>query len=162
MNLAFVFRFFDLQTTSPDLFQQDAVIMRNGSKFPSSKFPNFLKKFRKPNVRTFWKANELLSIEKMKFWISSMGHEDGTEHVSESSQDVSELDVCETTDIRWNALFGAKSMKSMSLFWSCAGIQRFIFIKFVYYGSSSKLIMTLKRQQRFRSTIIVTIYNELT
>ena len=38
LNLAFVFRFFDLH-----LFQQDAVIMRNGSKFP-----NFLNKFRKP------------------------------------------------------------------------------------------------------------------
>ena len=37
VNLAFVFRFFDLHTTSP---YQDAVIMRNGSKFPNFKFPN--------------------------------------------------------------------------------------------------------------------------
>ena len=51
----------DLHTTSPYLFQHDAVIMRNGSKFPNFKFP------RKPNVMTFRKANELLSIEKMKF-----------------------------------------------------------------------------------------------
>ena len=43
-NLAFVFRFFDLHTTGPYLFQQDAVIMRNGSKFPNFKFPNFLNK----------------------------------------------------------------------------------------------------------------------
>ena len=67
LNLAFVFRFFDLHTTSPYLFQQDAVIMRNGSKFPNFKFPNFLNKFRKPDVVTFRKANELLLIEKMKF-----------------------------------------------------------------------------------------------
>lgn len=41
--------------------------MRNGSKFPNFKFPNFLNKFNKPNVVTFRKANELLTIEKMKF-----------------------------------------------------------------------------------------------
>ena len=43
--------------------------MRNGSIFPNFKFPNFLNKFRKPNVVTFRTANELLtlSIEKMKF-----------------------------------------------------------------------------------------------
>ena len=67
LNLAFVLRFFDLHTTSPYLFQQDAVIMRNGSKFPNFKFPNFLNKFRKANVVTFRKANELLSIEKREF-----------------------------------------------------------------------------------------------
>ena len=39
------------------------VIMRNGSKFPNFKFPNFLNKFRKPNVVTLRKANELLSFE---------------------------------------------------------------------------------------------------
>ena len=67
LNFAFVFRFFHLHKTSPYLFQHDAVIMRNGSKFPNFKFPNFLNKFRKPNVVTFRDANELLSIEKMKF-----------------------------------------------------------------------------------------------
>ena len=67
LNLAFVFRFFDLHTTSSYLFQQDAVIMRNRSKFPNFNFPNFLNKFRKPSEVTFRKANELLSIEKMKF-----------------------------------------------------------------------------------------------
>ena len=45
LNLAFVFRFFDLHTTSPYLFKQDAVIMRNGSKFRNFKLPNFLNKF---------------------------------------------------------------------------------------------------------------------
>ena len=64
LNLALVFRFFDLHMTSPYLFQQDTVIMRNGSKFPNVKFPNFLNKFRKPNVETFRKAEELLSVKK--------------------------------------------------------------------------------------------------
>ena len=76
-NLAFVFRFFDLHTTSPYLFQQDAVIMLNGWKFPNFRFPNFLNKFRKPNVVTFRKANELLSIEKLncesRQWAIKMG-----------------------------------------------------------------------------------------
>ena len=67
MNLAFVFRFFDLHTADPYVFQQDAVIMRNGSKFLNFKFPNFLNKFRKPNVVPVRKENELSSIEKMKF-----------------------------------------------------------------------------------------------
>ena len=48
--------------------------MRNGSKFSNFKFPNFLNKFKKPNVVTFREANELLSNEKMKVWISAMGH----------------------------------------------------------------------------------------
>ena len=77
MNLAFVFRFFYLHTTSPYLFQQDALIMRNGSKFPNFKFLSFLNEFRKPNVVTFRKANELLSIEKKSFesrhWAIKMG-----------------------------------------------------------------------------------------
>ena len=63
----FVVRFFDLHTTSPYFFQQDTVIMRNRSKFPNFEFPNFLNKFRKPSVVTFRKANEQLSVEKMKF-----------------------------------------------------------------------------------------------
>ena len=67
LNLVFVFRLFDLHTNGPYLFQQDAVIMRNRSKFPNFKFPNFLNKIGKPSVVTFRKENEQLSIEKKKF-----------------------------------------------------------------------------------------------
>ena len=38
----------------------------------TGKEKNFLNKFRKPNVVTFRKENELLTIEKIKFWVSHL------------------------------------------------------------------------------------------
>ena len=48
----------------PYLFQQDAVIMRNGSKLPNF---NFLNKFRKPNVVTFRKQMNCCQFKKWSF-----------------------------------------------------------------------------------------------
>ena len=46
--------------------------MRNGLIIANFKLPNFLNEFRKPNVITFRKANDLLTIEKMKFRVSHL------------------------------------------------------------------------------------------
>ena len=46
--------------------------MRNGPIIGNFKLPNFLNEFRKPNVVTFRKANDLLTIEKMKFRVSHL------------------------------------------------------------------------------------------
>jgi len=48
-------------------------------------------------VVTFRKAKELLSVKKNEVLNLGNGPLDGTEHVSESSQYVSELDVSKTT-----------------------------------------------------------------